>query len=95
MFETQKFGNKTSSGEIGFTIRTLASPKVGQGQVSGGVSVLYKHAASVENVLWKPLGIRSKVKFGIRSRSVIGSKIGGITDQWRMSMYMVIIQNVV
>ena len=39
MFEFQKSGNKTSSGEIGFNIRTLASPKVGQDQVSGGVSV--------------------------------------------------------
>ena len=37
MFETQKSGNKTSSGEIGLHIRTLASPKVGQDQVSGGV----------------------------------------------------------
>ena len=33
MFETQKFGNKTSSGEIGLDIRTYASPKVGQDQV--------------------------------------------------------------
>ena len=29
-FETQKSGNKTSSGEIGLNIRTLASPKVRQ-----------------------------------------------------------------
>ena len=42
MFETQKYGNtcKTSSGEIGLDIGTHASPKVGQDQVSGGVSVL-------------------------------------------------------
>ena len=55
MFETQKSGNKTSSGDIGLNIRTFASPKVGQDQVSGGVSVLCWHAA---NVLWKPLAIR-------------------------------------
>ena len=30
MFETQKSGNKTSSGDIGLNIRTLASPKVEQ-----------------------------------------------------------------
>ena len=30
MFETQKYGNKKSSGEFGLNIRTLASPKVGQ-----------------------------------------------------------------
>ena len=35
MFGTQKSGNKTSSGEIGLDIRTHASPKVGQDQVSG------------------------------------------------------------
>ena len=33
MFEIQKSGDKTSSGEIGIDIRTLASPKVGQDQV--------------------------------------------------------------
>ena len=58
MFETQKSGDKTSSGEIGLTIRTLASPKVGHDQVSGGVSVLCWHAASFVNVLWKYLAIR-------------------------------------
>ena len=46
MFETQKSRNKTSSGDIGLNIRTLASPKVGQDQVSGGVSVLWKYCWS-------------------------------------------------
>ena len=40
MFEIQKSGDKTSSGEIGLDIRTHASPKVGQDQVAGGVSKL-------------------------------------------------------
>ena len=40
MFEAQKSGVKTSSGEIGLNIRTLASPKRGKDQVSGGVNVL-------------------------------------------------------
>ena len=66
MFETQKSRNKTSSGDIGLNIRTLASPEVGQDQVSGGVSVLCWHAAPVANVLWKPLAIRYKVKFGYK-----------------------------
>ena len=48
MFETQKSRNKTSSGDIGLDIRTLASPKVGQDQVSGGVSVLCWHTAPVK-----------------------------------------------
>ena len=110
MFETRKSGNKTSSGDNGLNIRAYASPKVGQEQVSGGVSVpcrhstpvadallkptsgkmsdsvkmsssggvnvLCRHAAPVANVLWKPLAIRKKSNKVIRSRSVIGSKIG-------------------
>ena len=51
MFEIQKSGDKTSSGEIGLDIRTHASPKVGQDQVSGGVSVLCWHAAPIAYVL--------------------------------------------
>ena len=58
MFEIQKSGDKTSSGEIGLDIRTHASPKVGQDQVSGGVSVLCWHAAPVAYGLWKPCTIR-------------------------------------
>ena len=55
VFEIQKSGDKTNSGEIGLDIRTHASPKVGQDQVSGGVSVLSWHAAPVAYVLWKTL----------------------------------------
>ena len=58
MFETQKSENKISSGDIGLNIRTRASPKVGQDQASGGVSVLCWHATPVSNGLWKPLAIR-------------------------------------
>ena len=68
MFETHKSGNKTSSGEIGLNIRTLASPNAGQDQVSRGVSVLCWHAAPVANVLWKPhttrIMTKSVCKFG-------------------------------
>ena len=53
MFETQKSEDKTSSGEIGLNIRKLASPKVGQDQVSGGVSVLCWHAAPKLSVLFR------------------------------------------
>ena len=58
VFEIQKSEDKTISGEIGLDIRTHASPKVGQDQVSGGVSVLCWHAAPVAYVLWKPCTIR-------------------------------------
>ena len=37
---------------IGLNIRTHASPKVGQDQVSGGVSVFCLHATPVANVLY-------------------------------------------
>ena len=50
MFEIQKSGDKTNSGEIGLDIRTHAFTKVGQDQVSGGVSVLCWHAAPVAYV---------------------------------------------
>ena len=58
MFETQKSGNKTSSGEIDLNLQHLQVPKDANSsghlvQVSGGVSVLCWHAASVANVLWK------------------------------------------
>ena len=45
-------------------IRTPASPDMGQEQVSRGASVLCWHAVPVANVLWKPIAIRLKVKFG-------------------------------
>ena len=58
MFETQKSGDKTSSGEIGLNIRPNASPKVGQDKLSGGVSVRCWYAAPVANVPWNPRVIR-------------------------------------
>ena len=66
MFETQKSGNKTSSGDIGLNIRTLASPQVGQGQVSGGVSVPCRHATPVADARWKPI-FSYNVKVGKKS----------------------------
>ena len=59
MFEMQKSGDKTKFQErLVSTLETHASPKVGQDQVSGGVSVLCWHAAPVAYVLWKPCTIR-------------------------------------
>ena len=51
MFQIQKSGDKTSSGEIGLDFRTNASPKVGQDQVSGGVNVPCRYATPVADVL--------------------------------------------
>ena len=66
MFEIQKSGDKTSSGEIGLDIRTHASPKVGQDQVSGGVSVPCRHATPAANAPRKPI-FGNDVKVGKKS----------------------------
>ena len=58
MFEIQKSGDKTSSGEIGLDITAHANPKVGHDKVSGGVSVLCWHAEPVADDLWIPCTIR-------------------------------------
>ena len=44
LVETRKSRDKTSSGEIGFNIKTHAGPKMGQEQVSEGVNVPCRHA---------------------------------------------------
>ena len=76
----------TSSGEIGLNIRTFASPKVGQDQVSGGVSVICWHVAPVAMFYGNLSHLGKKSISVIRSRSVIGSKIGVMPDQWRVSL---------
>ena len=67
---------------------------MGHDQVSGGVSVLCWLAASVAMFYGnlKKLVIRSKSV--IKSSSVISSQIGVMSDQLRVSLYMVMSQNV-
>ena len=62
VFEIQKSGDKTGSGEIGLDIRTHASPKVGQDQVSGGVSVLCWHAAPVASKTRRKFEMEPKIR---------------------------------
>ena len=71
MFEIQKSGDKTSSGEIGFDIRTHASPKVGQDQVSGGVSVLVGMPHPLHMFYGNLAQLGKKSNSVIRSRSVM------------------------
>ena len=71
MFKTPKSGNKTSSGENGLNIRTNASPKVAQDQMSGRVSVPSRHATPITYAPWKR-------KFWEMSDSV---KISGILSK--------------
>ena len=67
MFETQKSGNKTSSGKIGPEIRTHASPEVGQDQVFGGVNAIWMfyhyHLISLYNTYfhWLKCSLPGKV----------------------------------
>ena len=54
MFETQKSRNKKSSEGIEIKIRTHASSKGWQNQVSTGVSVIGLHATPIVNMLLIP-----------------------------------------
>ena len=82
------------SGEIGLDIRTHASPNVGQDQVSGGVSVLCWLAAPVAMFYGNLQNLVIRSKSVIKSSSVIGSQIGVMSDQLRLSLYTVMSQNV-
>ena len=46
------------------------------------------------NVLWKPPKFGNKVKSVLKSSSVISSQIGVMSNQLRVSLYMVMTQNV-
>ena len=67
MFEIQKSGDKTSPGEIGLDIKTHASPKVGQDQMSGGVT-----SVGMPHPLHMFYG--NLVQLGKKSNSVIRSR---------------------
>ena len=46
------------------------------------------------NVLWKPQKFGNKVKIGNKVQLVISSQIGVMSDQLRVSLFMVMSQNV-
>ena len=77
--------NMTSSGENGLHIRTNASPKNRQDQVSGRVSVLCWLAAPV--VLWKPPKFGIKVKIGNKVR--FGKKFANWSNVWSIEGFTV------
>ena len=68
--------------------------QVGQDQVSGGVSVLYWLAASVAMFYGNLQNSVIRSKSVLKSSSVISSQIGVMSDQLRVSLYMVMSQNV-
>ena len=96
MFKSQKSGKKISFGVIDLNIWTHASTNVEQEQVSRGVSVLCWYAAPRYKWFYGNLAQLGKNSISIiRSSSIMGSKIGLMSYQWRVSLYMVIFQNVV
>ena len=62
--------------------KNTCKSQMGQDQVSGGVSILCWHAAPVANVLWKPLAIRLKVKFG--NKVQISNSVKHWCNAWSM-----------
>ena len=68
---------------------------MGQDQVSGGVSVLCWLAAPVAIFYGNLQNLVIRSKLVIRSSSVISSQIGVMSDQLRVSLYMVMSQNVI
>ena len=95
MFEIQKSGDKTSSVEIGLDIRTHTSPKVGQDQVSRGVSVLCWHAAPAAYMFYGNLAQLGKKSISVKRSRSVTVKIGVMSYKLRVSLYVIIIQNVV
>ena len=67
---------------------------MGQDQVSGGVSVLYWLAAPVAMFYGNLQNLVIRSKSVIKSSPVIGLQIGVTSDQLRVSLYMVLSQNV-
>ena len=84
----------TSSGKNGLNIRTNASPKWDRTRCPGGVSVLCWLAAPVAMFYGNLQNLVIRSKSVIKSSSVIGSQIGVMSDQLRVSLYTVMSQNV-
>ena len=84
----------TSSGKNGLNIRTNTSPKRDRDQVSGGVSVLCWLAAPVAMSYGNLQILVISSKSVIKSSSVIISQICVMPDRLRVSLYMVLSQNV-
>ena len=84
----------TSSGKNGLNIRTNASPEWDRTRVSGGVSVLCWLAAPVAMFYGNLQNSVIRSRSVLKSSSVINSQIGVMSDQLRVSLYMVMSQNV-
>ena len=85
----------TSSGKNGLSIRTNASPKWDRTRCPEGVSVLCWLAAPVAMFYGSLQNLVIRSKSVIKSSSVIRSQTGVMSDQLRVSLYMVMSQNVI
>ena len=84
----------TSSGKNGLNIRTNASPKWDRTRCpEEGVSVLCWLAATVAKFYGNLQNLVIRSKSVIKSSSVIRSQTGVISDQLRVSLYMIMSQN--
>ena len=83
-----KSENMKSSCDSGLNIRKKCKSQMGQDQVSGGESVLCWLVASVAIFYGNIRNLILRSKSVIRSRSVISSQIGVMSNQLRVSLYI-------
>ena len=86
MFKTQKSGNNTSSGEIGLNIRTPEVPKWDRTRCPEELASSVGMPQLLQMFYGNLSQLGKKSNSVIRSRSAIGSKIGVMPDQWRVSL---------
>ena len=82
----------TSPGKNGLNIRTNGKFGTGPGVRRSKRPLLASRTRC--NVLWKPPTFVIRSKSVLKSSSVINSQIGVMSDQLRVSLYMVMSQNV-
>ena len=93
MFETQKVRSHDKFRKKWPQHEKKCKSEMGHYQVSGGVSVLCWQTAPVAVFYGNLRNFLIKSKSVIKSSSVISSQIGEMSDQLRVSMYMVMSQN--
>ena len=94
MFETQKVRRYDRFRKEWSQHKNKCKSQMGQDQVSGGVSVLCWLAAPVVMFYGNLQNSVIRSKSVLKSSSKISSQIGVMSDQLRVSLYMVMSQNV-
>ena len=94
MFETQQVRRHDKFRKEWSQHKNKCKSQMGQDQVSGTASVLCWLAAPVAMFYGNLQNLLIRSKYVIKSSSVIRSQTGVIYDQLRVSLYMVMSQNV-